>query len=521
MPKQIPQDWKSLWVTDVLSRHQWGRCSGMDILRIQKVGHSPKIYAVWMPRKDDDPRSNAGRSSSGKRLPIKISTGQVDPKPAASAALDIYNQWEENNQETVVQIEEDKEYSLSVFWESWFSRESDKRRSFPNFAKWCRDTRLKWNGDGYGIVHQPWSKKRIDQITPLDFKDYWAVLDARRTDKNNMSGTKSQQKTLIKKLMELGRDSVKDFNKMTIPVFPKIHNSGNKSVTSLTKEQWEQLRLTLIDLTGGNARRPMSPTAYWKLQWTQANRCNIRNWIDLWDAIHLQWFFYLRAEDMPRLKHEWFREVSTGEQKVFACSLEKIKTDRDQITTRPYRPDHYDFIRILLKRRRHGDYLVLPYMSRSGGEEGKPVLANLNFLLKEAAKATNKKFKSHLPENLTWTTLRHTAFRLTLEDDDGLSKMDELINFARNGHTSVPMLQDHYLNQINLERATKRAMQVIPKGKLDGVLSAMSIKDSPVERQAILDNLIFNLELDVDQTEVTKAFPEDDGDVDEPVEGSP
>lgn len=47
----------------------------------------------------------------------------------------------------------------------------------------------------------------------------------------------------------------------------------------------------------------------------------------------------------------------------------------------------------------------------------------------------------------------------------------------------------------------------------------MSIKDSPVEQQAILDNLIFKMELDVDHTEVTKAFPEDDGDVDEPAEG--
>ena len=86
MPKKIPADWKNLWVNEVLTRGQWGRCSGLDILRIQRVGHSPKIYAVWMPRKEDDPRPNAGRCASGKRLPEKFSTGEVDPRSAAKKA---------------------------------------------------------------------------------------------------------------------------------------------------------------------------------------------------------------------------------------------------------------------------------------------------------------------------------------------------------------------------------------------------------------------------------------------------
>ena len=469
-----------------------------------------------MPRKEDDPRPNAGRCSSGKRLPEKRSTQEVDPKSAAKKAIDLYNEWEEETREAVIEIQEDKEYSLSPYWNYWFKAESKKRTSRPNFAKWSRDTQLKWNGKDYGIVHQPWAKKKVDEITTIDFENYWTVLDDRKTDDNDMSGTKAAQKSLINKLLREARR--RDFPTLTIPEFPSI-SKRIKSVQSLGQEQWEQLKETIIELSAGKARLVRTIRDYENLPFSPANAFNVRNWVDLWDAIHLQWFFYLRSQDMPWLKHSLFRDVSKANSKdkdrLFACSLEKIKGDRQQLTTTPYRPDHYDYVRMVFRRRREGEYFLLPHLSRSGREEGKPVIRTLNQLLKEAVRQTNIKFKSHgspLPEKLNWTTLRHTAFRLTLEEYEGLQKMDELIQFAKNGHTSVEMLQKHYLNQMNLEKATKRARAIIPEGKMQGMLTALNSKNSPIEQQAVLDEYVFKMNEEILQSKRTEAFPGEDDD---------
>ena len=505
MPKKIPTDWKSLWVTDVLTKGQWGKCSGMGLLRIQRLRHSPKIYAVWLPRVEDDPRPNAGRCSSGKRLPEKVSTEEVDPVSASKRAIEIYNQWEESHQDAVIQVQEDKEYSLSNYWEHWFATQCDVQRHKRNFQKWSRDTKLKWNGSGYGIVHQSWAKKKVDEITAVDFEDYWNVLNARQTPSNDMSGTKKQQKTLIRKLLMEARR--RDFPKMNLPDFPQI-STRTKAVRSLTKHQWESLLTTVIDLTEGNARRAATPRWYWGLQWTQANRCNIRNWVDLWDALLLQWFFYLRAEDMPRLMFDWFTGDSKSKQ--FSCLLGITKGDRDQVRTRAFRQDHYDHMLTVLSRRRSGEYLVLPYMNRDDGEEGKPVLANLNFLLKEAVAVTNRTHGTHIPKQITWTTLRHTAFRLTLEALPELGNRTYLKDFALNGNTSVEMLEKNYLNEINLDRTAAEAREKIPAGSVDGIMNALNMTET--EKRNALQTLILTAEQQQSDWKETAAFPEDDGD---------
>ena len=52
----------------------------------------------------------------------------------------------------------------------------------------------------------------------------------------------------------------------------------------------------------------LSPEEYDQLDWTPLNHLNVRNWVDLWDALNLQWYFYLRAKDMYRTKSEWFKD---------------------------------------------------------------------------------------------------------------------------------------------------------------------------------------------------------------------
>ncbi len=64
-----------------------------------------------------------------------------------------------------------------------------------------------------------------------------------------------------------------------------------------------------------------------------------------------------------------------------------------------------------------------------------------------------------------WTTIRHTAFRLTLEEDPGLAIPPKINSFADNGHTSPDQLRNPYLRYIDAERTARESRQKIGEGK--------------------------------------------------------
>ena len=64
-------------------------------------------------------------------------------------------------------------------------------------------------------------------------------------------------------------------------------------------------------------------------------------------------------------------------------------------------------------------------------------------------------------EGMKWTTIRHTAFRLTLEDDPSLGVQPKINSFADNGHTSAQQLRDTYLRFIELEKTAMEAREKI------------------------------------------------------------
>ena len=51
-----------------------------------------------------------------------------------------------------------------------------------------------------------------------------------------------------------------------------------------------------------------------------------RNWIDFYDCLMLQWFFYLRALDMPRLQSDWLKDM--GDDTVVLYIYEPNKTEQ-------------------------------------------------------------------------------------------------------------------------------------------------------------------------------------------------
>jgi len=174
----------------------------------------------------------------------------------------------------------------------------------------------------------------------------------------------------------------------------------------------------------------------------------------------LEWFFYLRAEDMYRLRSEWFKDQGN---RTVVCNLETTKKDRPIHQTTHYRNDAYRFWE-RLKRRKPSGYLVLPQIERpSGNPADSHVLKTLNFLLKHVMDQT---FGNEFPSaGRKWTTIRHTAFRLTLEEDPSLAIPPKINSFADNGHTSPDQLRNTYLRYIDAERTARESRQTIGEGK--------------------------------------------------------
>ena len=90
--------------------------------------------------------------------------------------------------------------------------------------------------------------------------------------------------------------------------------------------------------------------------------------------------------------------------------------------------------------------MVFPHMKRSTGETTSTLKRTWNQLLRAALDACE------IPsDGMTMRNIRHTAFRLMLEEALELGRQTEVHAFAENGMTSVKMLQETYLRFIEQE----------------------------------------------------------------------
>ncbi len=443
--QSLPSDWSVIGVSDLGIKGSYP-----NNLKIRKVSRTQNLSASWLPSEEEDHRPSKGRvGKSGKRDPLRASMRTPDPYEAARRAVAWVQEVQKSARVLKEQSEAEHQHALETYWERWFARESATRKPQRNFARWSRDTRLKWDGQSYGVKHQPWAQKSVEKITAADFADYWAVLDARRTPTNDMGGTKAQQKTLIRELLKEARS---DFPHLSIPDFPSISKQV-KQVQHLKREEWDRLMGKIVELSGGAARADLTQHQYKVLEWKPVNRLNQRNWVDLYDTLNLMWFFYLRAEDLPRLKAEWFQDH--GDEIV--CLLEQTKGNRPVQRTTHYRPDAAANWRRMTLRRPKG-FLVFPHIKRSESDVSGTLKKNLNDLLKYALRHCDPPIPS---EGVTMTNIRHTAFRLTLEDLPELGRPPGIYAFAQNGMTSAEMLQRTYLRFIEEEATAKMARERI------------------------------------------------------------
>jgi hypothetical protein len=453
MATTLPQHWldgtqKSLSV----SRDLRLRGDYPSTLSVYVVGKTKNLDWRYLPAEEEDPRPFAGRTNQGKgkRKYETGSTGTDDPWAAGKAAIAASISRRQQRLRELEGQQVDREHSLSVYWENWITRQSAKTRS--NATRWIRDKRLLWSGTT-GIGNQSWATlKSIERITYQDFESFFIVIGEHCLAKGFAGDeSKRQYKTLIGHLF---KEALTDYPQLVCPKFPEITKQVAQ-VVHLTSEEWDLLLEQVIALSGGAALQALTPYEYSSLQWTNRNKKNQRNWVDLYDALNLQWFFYLRSEDAPRLQSEWWRD--NGEQVV--CYLEKTKGNRDLHDTYAYRPDAYSNTRRMLSRKPKG-YSVFPWIQRKERSENESnVGATLNELLQVACKACG------IEKRIVWTNIRHTAFRLTLEEYPELGTSRYIRDFAENGHTSPEMLHERYLRFIEREATAKKAQANIAPGK--------------------------------------------------------
>ena len=255
-----------------------------------------------------------------------------------------------------------------------------------------------------------------------------------------MAETKKNQKSLLNKL---NREALNDFPDLRQFVFPKISSRQEVEKEHFKEKEWKALLEKINELSGGVAKKDISKDQYENLLWTERNKCNQRNWVDLYDVCLLMFYFFLRSEDVPRLQMDWFSDVGldkNGKPKV-VLYLEKTKKDRLKQETEHIFPDGYTIWKRIKKRRPSG-YISFPYLPRKYGKENDCHCSETaNVMLKKASELCKIKKRGAI----TLTTIRHTAFRLTLENMKPLTDTNQIRLFADNGNTGVESLRKHYL----------------------------------------------------------------------------
>ena len=450
----IDPNWKTIKVNVLVKRGNFP-----SNLRLKRIYNSAMIYAQYLPDEADDIRPYKGRSKNGKgkRLVVQQSMDTDDVITAAKRSIEWVKEVEQNNIATKAQQEEETANNLGKYWEKYISLVAQEKNNKRNPDRWFREEKLKWDATEYGLKNQIWSKKSVDKITSTDYRNYFALLEKRSRQRNgsNGSGMQGQQKTLINKLLALAEE---DFVGHSFPSFPPISKQF-KQVCHLTMAEWTTLTSAVFDKTQGKELLTYTPSDYDKLPFNPRNKDNIRNWVDLFDALMLQWFFYLRAEDMYRLKTDWFKAQDDG---TWVCNLETTKADRPIHQTTHYRPD-ISYVKRIIARKKDFEYVIFPYLPRPLNNESEShVLESLNHLLKKVIGEAIPSFPS---SDRKWTTIRHTAFRLTLEEFPELGQVPKINSFAANGHTSEAMLRKNYLNYIQSESVASEARKVISATK--------------------------------------------------------
>jgi len=169
-------------------------------LKIKRVSRSDNLYAPWLPAAEEEPCPNEGKSGkTNKRISLERPTGVFDSFEAGKQAK---SQWVQELQRAQKSNKAQAGQHLGVYCDNRFSRECSTRETHRNFARWKRDEKLKREGDSYGIKHQPWAHKSVEDITARDFQNYWRILEYQKNRQQRHRRHYGTAEDLTRKLLK-------------------------------------------------------------------------------------------------------------------------------------------------------------------------------------------------------------------------------------------------------------------------------------------------------------------------------
>ena len=456
--KKLPNKWgttdckiKTIYIREYFKIEG---ASYTDDLRLKYDPKRGSLQAEWStPKLPTDKRSKTRRESTGTWDPLLAAQVAVEKQSNYNISSDLTNR--------VAQV--NKKYSLEKYWKIWFQEFTADNKLKRNGKNNIRNQANYWNGEGWGISYQPFSKKNIEDVDYNDLNDYWRFLDERGanlTEPKDMAGQKKQIKTLLNKLIKTARITDKEkYGNLPDLVYPQIKKTlGKEESEVLQRDEWNLLLETVIGLSGGIANKHISNEQYLSLSNEGTRIKQPRNWVDLYDALILLFYFHLRSEDLPRLISDWIHKNTEGSLYLY---LEIVKGNRLVRHASTSFRNGSDAALERIKKRKPRGYLLFTDNYLTGRDEGNPadsqVIESLNLLLQHAIKVSGIKKR----QKMTMTHIRHTAFYLLIKEfPDEFKKVDDLEILGDVGFTSEPMLRQRYVNKINAEEKIKRVRKL-------------------------------------------------------------
>ncbi len=347
-----------------------------------------------------------------KRRPIIKSTGEIDPKIAARYAINWFKEKRVELAQNVLTVEDNISNSLAYYWEIYFPKFQAEKKNRISTDQLIREERNKWFSEKIGINNEEFDHKNLKLITKLDLHNYFHTL---------IVGTQKDIKTLINKLWNKAQLKNSElYVGHNFPSFPKIKSNNGKQVIHFRSNDCELLVNFINQLSGGVARKNLLIKEYENLEFKKTTRDNQRNWVDLFDALWVNYFFFLRSQDLHRLKIEWFRK--NLELREFVLIHPTSKSDRKIKETRNIRDDAFNsMVRLMNRRSDQGWLLFLTYKRQCEGVAENKFIRNMNFLLQIAVEKCLLEFSL---KDANVKAIRYTSLKHHFEDDPTLGDPD-------------------------------------------------------------------------------------------------
>jgi integrase len=204
-------------------------------------------------------------------------------------------------------------------------------------------------------------------------------------------------------------------------------------------------------MSGGNAGRSLARAEFLAIPFSKGKNMCQRNFVELYDCLLLMNHCLLRVQDLYRIRVNNFSPYTDKRTGLSALEISlpdpKTKQLKKTYSTTERAIEYWD--RIRSRSENKDSYCFFPQYARPiGNPENGRTYKVLRQCFKAALKEAGLENDS-FGRPYTLTSVRHTAFMLVLERNEGRIDLQTL---AQNGHTSVEMLSRTYLAHHNVKK---------------------------------------------------------------------